>query len=65
MVDFREEYQRVFDENNEIRPCGRDVCTDLILQMQKAFPDETFGDVNTGYMDVFKIKRFYNKTYHE
>ena len=61
-INFEEEYSRVFDENDDIRPCGKDVCIALMLKMQEAFPGEVFGDTETGAMDIFKIKRFHRKT---
>ena len=59
--NFEREYQAVFDENDEIKACGRNACIVLMQKMEEVFPGETFGNTETGFMDVFKIRRFHRK----
>ena len=61
--DFRTLFHNVFDDNEEVKLCGREACKALIIAMEEAFPGESFGNRETGFMDIFKIKRFYHKTY--
>ena len=58
-VSFEIEYNRVFDENGDVRLCGRDACRALMLKMEECFPDEKFGNVDTGFIDILKVRRFY------
>ena len=62
-TDFRALFHNVFDENEEVKLCGREHCKALIIAMEEAFPGELFGNRETGFMDVFKIRRYYHKTY--
>ena len=53
-------YERVFDEDGNIKPCGRKKCIDLIMALEQA-TNIPCGDKNTGYMSVENIKRAYTQ----
>lgn len=54
-----EKYRRVFDNNGNIKPCGREACKDLISACEQLCPDIDFGDNKTGMMHVVNIKKLY------
>ena len=62
-IDLRILFHNVFDENEEVKLCGRDACKALIIAMEETYPGESFGNRETGFIDIFKIKRFYHKNY--
>ena len=49
-------YDRVFDQNGNIKPCGRFTCQRLIELSDKLEPGISHGDAKTGMMKVKKIK---------
>ena len=51
-------YNAVFDENGEIKACGRDACVNFISLMKK-YSSKNIGDINTGILDVDTIKSEY------
>lgn len=59
--NIKEEYKKVFDENGQIMPCGRNKCISLIELMEKRFPNVDFGDSKTGFMKPEKIKLYMKK----
>lgn len=55
-----EAYNRVFDENGEIKLCGRYACMGLITSLeniQKRVEGLDFGNKETGMMNVENIKK--------
>ena len=53
-----EAYHRVFDENHQVKLCGRDACTNLVAQLhdlQHLFVDVDFGSSETGVLNVDQI----------
>lgn len=55
--DLKEQYFKVFDKcTGDIKLCGRDECKKLMDICNKIYPDKTFGDTNTGHMDIDAIK---------
>ena len=57
---IQELYDKAFDEDGNVRLCGRDVCIELITQMTVFFGSGiNFGDVATGYMNVGNVKKYY------
>ena len=54
---FLEAYNLVFDENNNVKLCGRDKCKNLIIKslVLSGREDNYFGSVKTGIMDVKNI----------
>lgn len=51
-----EAYQKVFNTQGEIKPCGRDACIFLIEECKRVQPKVYFGDIKTGKMDINAIK---------
>jgi hypothetical protein len=57
--EIRTLYDVCFTEDGLVKPCGRQACIRLIKAMSNRFPNESFGDENTGYMRVDTIQSFY------
>lgn len=53
---LRDQYFKVFDRNGDVLACGREECKKLIILCEKIYPDEKFGDLETGRMNVSAIK---------
>lgn len=53
-------YGEVFDENGEVKLCGRYKCMELISLMNGLSgnrDDKYFGDIETGFMNIENIKK--------
>ena len=48
-------YDAVFDENGDVRACGRDACAKLISLMRE-FTSKNIGDEETGKLEVDTIR---------
>lgn len=48
---FNSLYNKVFDENDQVKPCGRDACIRLLI----CIGDPSYGNEDTGTMEVDKI----------
>lgn len=55
---FIEQYNRVFDENGQVKACGREECKNLINMCKLEAPNEDFGNPLTGMMNVENIQKF-------
>lgn len=59
---FKELYDKAFDENGDIKNCGRNLCKALIREANALRPDLTknqslyFGNCKTGFMNITTIK---------
>jgi hypothetical protein len=51
-------YNAVFDENGQVRNCGREVCSKLINLMKK-YTSKKIGDEDTGKLEIDTIKLEY------
>lgn len=61
IVILEEQYNKVFDSNGRIKPCGREECIKLITLCQSLDPSGTFyGSKETGAMHIENIKKLYN-----
>lgn len=56
MSSLKELYYRCFDEDGNVKNCGRQNCINLIVACQK-FGDRNYGDIITGYMNIENIKQ--------
>ena len=54
-------YLTVFDENGNVKNCGRALCQELILLADQIEQDVKHGDAYTGMMDTQNIKNLYKK----
>lgn len=54
-------YNEIFDENGNVRSCGREKCKQLITLLSEEYPDKKFGDSNTGFMNIKAIKAVLSK----
>jgi len=52
-------YHKVFDDNNNIKVCGRKACIDLINFMQNECGAGSVGNAKTGVMNVSKMQNSY------
>lgn len=59
-MNFFEKYDVVFDESGDVKLCGRNACRDLIFAAAAISPNQNFGDVNSGYMNVENIKKLHD-----
>lgn len=53
-------YEEVFEENGDIKSCGREKCKELILEMTKVYSNVNFGNKETGFMHIENIKKYIN-----
>ena len=60
LQELKEAYKNVFDENGEVRECGRNTTSHLIKTIRKHTSADV-GDENTGMMKVETIKSEYQK----
>ena len=58
LQELKKAYNVVFDENGEVKACGRECTTHLIKSIKK-YTNENVGDEGTGRMDVKKLKSVY------
>ena len=61
MDKIMEQYNKVFDEQGNIRKCGREECKKLIELCEAFQSDIDFGSLQTGFMNVKNIKKLVNK----
>lgn len=53
-------YDAVFDENDQMRTCGREACIELIALM-KNYTSEDVGNEDTGTIEVTSMQTEYHK----
>lgn len=58
MRSVQELYHMVFDNDQNIKACGRDVCKEFLAALHTE-TGESFGDEATGMMHVDKIRRYF------
>ena len=59
-MSIEELYEQVFDEQGNVKPCGRRVCQELMMACEKII-HEPCGDKENGFMNVEKVKEAYRK----
>lgn len=58
---FKEEYKKVFTDDNKVRVCGRDECKKLI-EVAKEVDNETYyGDIYTGLMNIGNMIKLHER----
>jgi hypothetical protein len=60
-VSFIDVYNEVFDEQGQVKACGRAKCKELIHEAKKLDPNTNFGSENNGYMNKKNIKELYKR----
>ena len=60
LEELKDAYQDVFDENDQIKNCGRVACMRLIHLMKK-YSSKNVGNPNTGAMEVDTIQSEYHR----
>lgn len=60
LEQLRDSYEDVFDENDQIKNCGRVACMRLIHLMKK-YSSADLGNVDTGVMNVETITAEYHR----
>jgi len=64
MDKLKDLYCSVFDENGEIKLCGREACKRLIVEM-KCYTSVDVGDEDSGFMNVDNMKKEYKRLVEE
>ena len=59
---FINQYNKVFDEQGNVKACGREACMDLINMCKVQEPSTDFGNPLTGMMNVENIQKFRKKS---
>ena len=55
------QYNIVFDEEGNVKACGRDACKELIrLCEEYTGIKDKYGNFETGVMNIEEIKEFFN-----
>lgn len=60
-VAFEKLYKEVFDEQGNVKACGRDRCKMLMQLAHKLDAGANFGDTNAGYMNIEAMKELHAK----
>lgn len=60
-MSFTAAYNEVFDDKNQVKPCGRLSCIKLISICKDIDPNTNFGDTSTGMMKIDNIISLKNK----
>ena len=61
---FREAFETVFDENGNVKLCGREACRRLIKSAMELNPKINFGNPVTGQINLESyplLKKLYDK----
>ena len=58
---FKEEYKKVFTDDNKVKACGRDECKKLI-ELAKEIDSKTYyGDIYTGLMNIDNMIKLHER----
>lgn len=57
MNTIKEQYEKVFDQDWNIRNCTRVECMKLIEMLGEKFPDEDFGNDKTRFLNTEHIRK--------
>ena len=60
LEELKQAYKVVFDENGEVKACGRE-CTTHLIKTIKNYTEKNVGDEGTGKMNVETLKSVYQK----
>lgn len=60
VIEFRKKYREVFDDNGNIKACGRKKCIELI-ELAKTIQPGNYGNSKTGFINIDNIIDLYNR----
>lgn len=60
LEELKDAYQGVFDDNDQIRNCGRVACMRLIHLMKK-YSTENVGNPDTGTLEINTVQSEYHR----
>jgi hypothetical protein len=60
LEELKDAYQAVFDENDQIKNCGRVACMRLIHIMKK-YSTENVGNPDTGTLEINTVQAEYHR----
>lgn len=58
---FKEEYKKVFTDDNKVKACGRDECKKLIELAKEVDSKTYYGDIYTGLMNIDNMIKLHEK----
>lgn len=61
MSRITELYENIFDENGNIKVCGRYICKELITELNRKYPGIDFGNIYTGFLNIENVKAYVGK----
>jgi len=61
LEELKNDYQAVFDENGNVKGCGRALCMKLMYSLKKFTPTADLGSFDTGFMNIETIKAEYHR----
>jgi hypothetical protein len=64
LEELKNAYQDVFDEDGNVRACGRALCLRLMLFLKRFRPKANLGNFDTGVMNVDVVKNMYKSIVH-
>lgn len=58
---FKEEYKKVFTDDNKVKACGRDECKKLIELAKEVDSKTYYGDIYTGLMNIDNMIKLHER----
>ncbi len=58
---FKEEYKKVFTDDNKVKTCGRDECRKLIEVAKEVDSKKYYGDIYTGLMNIDNMIKLHER----
>jgi hypothetical protein len=59
LEELKDSYQAVFDEDGNVRACGRALCMRLMFSLKRFRPKADLGNFDTGVMNTDVVKSAY------
>ena len=59
LKELKDDYQAVFDEDDNVKACGRALCLRLMYTLKKFRPNAELGNFETGEMNIKVVKDAY------
>lgn len=58
---FKEEYKKVFTDDNKVKACGRDECKKLVELAKEVDSKTYYGDIYTGLMNIDNMIKLHER----